>query len=130
MVRWFLAALGLVSMGLGIVGIWVPGLPTTIFLIVASWLFTRSCPALDRWMRSLAPVRPFVRFLDGDPIPGHLVPWILALIWCGGIWGAVAARHLLWTPVILTAAVVGTGVVLSRSAWFATRSTAGVTERG
>jgi uncharacterized membrane protein YbaN (DUF454 family) len=122
-VRWFLAALGLVSMGLGIVGIWVPGLPTTIFLIVASWLFTRSCPALDRWMRSLGPVKPFVRFLDGAPIPGSLVPWILALIWAGGIWGAVAARHLIWSPVILTAVVVGSVVVLSRSAWFARGAT-------
>lgn len=119
-VRWFLAALGLASLGVGVVGIWVPGLPTTIFLIVASWLFTRSCPALDRWMRSLAPVRPFVRFLDGAPIPGHLVPWIVALIWGGGVWGAVTAAHVVWTPIILTAVVVGTGVVLSRSSWFAT----------
>lgn len=118
-VRWLLAGLGLVSLGIGVVGIWVPGLPTTVFLIVASWLFTRSCPALDRWMRSLGPVQPFLRFVDGEPIPGALVPWILLLIWLGGAWGAVAAGHAVWSPVILVAAGVGTAVVTARSAWFA-----------
>jgi hypothetical protein len=117
--RWMLAGLGLLCMAVGLVGIWVPGLPTTIFLIVASWLFTRSCPELDRWMRSLGPVQPFVRFLDGAPIPRGALPWILALIWCGGIWGAVAASHPVASPVILAAVIVGTGVVMRRSEWFA-----------
>ena len=117
--RWALAGAGLVSMSLGIVGIWVPGLPTTVFLIVASYLFTRSCPPLDRWMRSLGPVQPFVRFLDGDPIPSHIVPLILVLIWGGGTWGAVRAAHPVVSPVIALAIVVGTVFVIRRSAWYA-----------
>ena len=30
---------GLVSIGLGVIGIFVPLMPTTIFLIIAAWLF-------------------------------------------------------------------------------------------
>jgi hypothetical protein len=116
-----LALLGLASMGVGIVGIWVPGLPTTVFLIVASWLFTRSCPELDRWMRSLRPVRPFVRFLDGAPIPRGALPWIVAVIWCGGIWGAVVAAHPITSTLVLAAVLVGTVVVVGRSEGFAAR---------
>jgi uncharacterized membrane protein YbaN (DUF454 family) len=46
--RWILAALGCVCVALGGIGVVVPGLPTTVFLIAACWLFARSCPALER----------------------------------------------------------------------------------
>jgi uncharacterized membrane protein YbaN (DUF454 family) len=88
---------------------------------VASWLFTRSCPAVDRWMRSLGPVQPFVRFLDGDPIPSGLVPWILFVIWAGGSWGAIAAAHAIGSSAIVLAMLVGSMVVVRRSAWMADR---------
>lgn len=119
--NWLMVLLGFVSLGLGIVGIWVPGLPTTVFLIIASWLFTRSCPAVDRWMRSLGPVQPFVRFLDGDPIPSGLVPWILFVIWVGGSWGAVVAAHLIGSGAIVLAMLVGSAVVVRRSVWMTRR---------
>src|SRR4029453_2251878 len=50
--RWAFAGLGVASVGLGWLGVFVPGLPTTIFLIVASYCFARSCPWLeDRLVR-------------------------------------------------------------------------------
>jgi len=41
--RWLLAGAGVVAVGLGGLGVFVPGLPTTIFLIIASYCFARSC---------------------------------------------------------------------------------------
>ena len=46
----FFMTLGLVSTGIGIVGIFVPGLPTTIFLIIALWAFSRSSDRLKLWL--------------------------------------------------------------------------------
>jgi len=43
-------ALGLVSAGLGIVGMFIPGLPTTVFLIVALWAFSKSSNRLQLWL--------------------------------------------------------------------------------
>ncbi|MDX2144974.1 MAG: YbaN family protein [Rhodospirillaceae bacterium] len=46
----FFQAVGIISTGLGILGMFVPGLPTTVFLIVALWAFSRSSDRLKLWL--------------------------------------------------------------------------------
>ncbi|KQP23513.1 YbaN family protein [Pseudorhodoferax sp. Leaf267] len=48
--RWLLLLLAWVSLATGVVGIFVPGLPTTVFLLVAAWAAARSSPRLHRWL--------------------------------------------------------------------------------
>ena len=45
-----LLALGWICVGLGFIGIFVPGLPTTIFLIIALWAFTKTSKKLRYWL--------------------------------------------------------------------------------
>ena len=48
--RALFAVLGLLFLGVGILGYLVPGLPGTLFLLIAAWFFSMSHPRLYRWM--------------------------------------------------------------------------------
>jgi uncharacterized membrane protein YbaN (DUF454 family) len=51
---------------------------------MASYFFTRSCPALDRWMRATRMFKPYARYLDrNEPMPIHAVAWTIVFIWTG-----------------------------------------------
>ena len=44
------ALLGLIATALGIIGVWVPGLPTTVFILIALWAFSHSSQRLHGWL--------------------------------------------------------------------------------
>ncbi len=75
----FYLLLGWFCVGLGIVGVVLPVVPTTPFLIVALWAFTRSSPKLAARLRSHPTFGPYLRdWQDHGVIPTRAK--ILALI--------------------------------------------------
>jgi uncharacterized protein len=56
---WF--AVGWVAVAIGSIGVVVPGLPTTVFFIIAAACFARSSPRFEQWVLDLPHVGRAVR---------------------------------------------------------------------
>jgi uncharacterized protein len=68
--RLFYLGLGWLCVGLGILGIIMPILPTTPFLLVAVWAFSKSSPALAEKLRNHPVAGPYIRnWQDHGVIP-------------------------------------------------------------
>ncbi|ANM31753.1 hypothetical protein ABI59_22625 [Acidobacteria bacterium Mor1] len=74
--------LGALCVALATAGVYVPGLPTTIFLILAVALFGRGCPVLREKVLSWKIFQPFRPYLDrSKPMPVAARNSALALMW-------------------------------------------------
>ena len=48
--RYVLIVIGCITVGLGTLAVVIPGLPTTPFVLIASWCFYKSSPRLQAWL--------------------------------------------------------------------------------
>lgn len=77
-----LAFFGVVSLALGVAGIFLPLLPTTPFLLLAAWLFVRSSPRLYDWLMSHPRLGEYIRnFREERAIPLRVKIVSVSLIW-------------------------------------------------
>jgi len=60
MVKFLFIALGTVSLAIGVIGIFVPGLPTTSFLLITAFLYARSSDKLYARLLSNRYVGPYI----------------------------------------------------------------------
>jgi len=52
--------LGTISLAVGVTAIFIPGLPTTPFLLLTAWLYTKSSERLYRWLISSRLIGPYI----------------------------------------------------------------------
>jgi hypothetical protein len=52
LLKYFYLISGILLVGIGVIGIFLPLLPTTIFLILASICFLKSSPKANTWLRN------------------------------------------------------------------------------
>ncbi len=60
-VRYGLVALGCLNIAIGVVGIMLPVLPTTVFLLIALWCFSKSSLRFHRWLYDHPRLGHFIR---------------------------------------------------------------------
>ena len=80
--RIFLTIIGLISLGLGILGAFLPVLPTTPFLLLSATLFLKSNKRLYNWLMNHPRLGPYIRnFLEHKAIPLRVKIVAVSLVW-------------------------------------------------
>jgi uncharacterized membrane protein YbaN (DUF454 family) len=78
----FLIILGMISVGLGAIGIVLPVLPTTPFLLLAAWLFLRSSDRFYNWLMNHKVFGKYVKdYIEKKGVRKGIKIWALALLW-------------------------------------------------
>jgi len=80
--RWLLAILGMISLGLAILGIFLPVLPTTPLLLLAAALFLRSNKRLYDWLLNHPRLGPYItNFMVHRSIPLKIKVISVSMVW-------------------------------------------------
>jgi uncharacterized membrane protein YbaN (DUF454 family) len=111
-----LFVLGWISFGLGVFGAFVPIIPTTPFMILAAFLFSKSSPRFHAWLLSLPIAGPAVRDWND-----HRVVGAKAKILCASM--IFISLGVLWwrVQVLIELKIFLTVVLLSVCAFVMTR---------
>ena len=79
--------LAYISLGIGLIAIVVPGLPTTEFILLAAWAATKSSPRLSAWLENHRLFGPILRnWRNGKIITrGAKVSATVSMLLCAGL---------------------------------------------
>lgn len=116
MVRVWWLVVGFASVGFGAIGIIVPGLPTTVFFIIAAWCFSRSSPRFEQWVLDLPRIGPLVadhRAGLGMAKQAKLVA--ITMMWVAiGVSVVFMRERVTVAAIVVAAGLIGTAYILWR----------------
>ncbi len=102
-------ASGLGFVAIGGVGVVVPGLPTTVFFIMAAWCFSRSSRRLENWVLNLPGIGPMVRdYRGGLGMPRRAkVAAISCMVIAVGLSAGLVIGNLTVRLIVLALGIIG-----------------------
>lgn len=102
--------IGCIAVVLAVFGVFLPLLPTTPFLLLASACFVRGSPRLHNWLRTNRVFGAYLRdYEDGRGIPLRGKVVVLVLMWGSLGWSMTRVPGL---ALVLLLAAIGTGVTV------------------
>jgi uncharacterized membrane protein YbaN (DUF454 family) len=94
---------GTISVAIGVIGIFVPLLPTTPFLLLAAACYLRSSERFYRWLLNNRFFGTYVRnYIEGKGMPLRIKIYAIALLW-----GTIGLSIFLTAPNIVVKIVLG-----------------------
>ena len=93
-IRLLWVLLGSISVGMGVIGIFVPGWPTTIFLIIASYFYIRSSDKLHDLLLNNKILGIYLKnYYSGKGMPVKAKIFSISMMWGFGL-----LSIFLWIP--------------------------------
>ena len=115
--RQLLIAIGTICVAIGLVGIFVPVLPTTPFLLLAAACYLRSSQRFYNWLMNNRWFGTYIRnYIEGRGIPLKVKLFTIALLWAAigmSIW--LVANLVVTIVLLVIAAAVTLHIILIRA---------------
>jgi len=116
---------GLLALTLGIIGVFLPLLPTTPFVLLAAFFFSRGSERLHRWLVDHPRFGVYVRDWEAEQVIPPLGKYASTLVMVPSVSWAIASRDIPWpleAGMVLTVVAV-LWFVWSRPSYRSTPST-------
>ena len=102
--KYILAFLGCLSLALGVLGIFLPVLPTTPFLLLSAALFVRSSQRLYAWLMNHRHLGPYIKnFRENRAIPLRVKVISVGMVWLTLLNCAVFVAEEWWMRLLFIA---------------------------
>lgn len=106
--KYILIVLGSISLALGVIGIFLPLLPTTPFLLLAAALYVRSSEELYNWLIHQKYLGTYIRnFREHKAIPLHAKIISVTLVWATLLYCAIGIIENIYLSIGLLILAVG-----------------------
>lgn len=114
-VKILLIASGTFFIGVGVIGIFIPVLPTTPFLLISAALYARSSQRFYNWLINNKIFGRFIKdYREGKGIPLRLKITTVILLWVTIGCSAIFAIDIFWVRFLLFLIAVGVTIHIIR----------------
>lgn len=101
-IQWLLIAAGTFFLGLGLVGIFIPVLPTTPFLLLAAACFARSSKRFYKWLLKNKWFGSYIKnYREGRGIPMNVKLVTISVLWITILISVFLVIQDLWLELLL-----------------------------
>lgn len=102
--RWILISSGWIAIVIGVIGIFLPLLPTVPFLLLAAACFARSSEHFHTWLVEHNHLGPLIRdYLNGRGIPLRVKRIAIGMVWLSFLSSIFLLAPGIWVKIILVA---------------------------
>ena len=107
-IKILLIAAGTILIGISIIGIFIPILPTTPFVLLAAGLYAKSSTKFYSWLINNRVLGKYIKnYREGKGIPLNVKIFAISVLWITIGCSAIFAIDILWVRILLVLIAIG-----------------------